>query len=147
MDATTCSVGAKKAEPPLREFLLYFLHLGALGFGGPIALAGHMQKGLVEEPGWVSRQDYMEGLAFSQLSPGPLAAQLAMKLGWVMARSDPCRSSIYTAFTPDGDRAGSAIGPHRRDSVDSRSILWSGRRGDCHHRKECIQTGALDPQR
>ncbi len=56
-----------------------------LGFGGPIALAGHMQKDLVEERRWVSKQDYLEGLAFSQLSPGPLAAQLAMYLGWLRA--------------------------------------------------------------
>jgi chromate transporter len=56
-----------------------------LGFGGPIALAGYMQKDLVEERKWVASQDYSEGLAFSQLSPGPLAAQLAMYLGWVRA--------------------------------------------------------------
>src|SRR5438445_1537997 len=69
----------------LRELLVYFLRLGTLGFGGPIALAGHMQKDLVEEGRWVSKQDYLEGLAFSQLSPGPLAAQLAMYLGWLRA--------------------------------------------------------------
>src|SRR5438874_9705711 len=69
----------------LRELLVYFLRLGTLGFGGPIALAGHMQKDLVEERRWVSKQDYLEGLAFSQLSPGPLAAQLAMYLGWIRA--------------------------------------------------------------
>src|SRR5439155_20996444 len=69
----------------LRDLLIYFLRLGTLGFGGPIALAGHMQKDLVDERRWVSKQDYLEGLAFSQLSPGPLAAQLAMYLGWVRA--------------------------------------------------------------
>src|SRR5438105_8931677 len=69
----------------LRELLVYFLRLGTIGFGGPIALAGHMQKDLVEERRWVSKQDYLEGLAFSQLSPGPLAAQLAMYLGWLRA--------------------------------------------------------------
>jgi chromate transporter len=42
-----------------------------------------MQRDLVENRRWVSNQDYVEGLAFSQLSPGPLAAQLAMYLGWV----------------------------------------------------------------
>src|SRR5260370_3314979 len=42
-----------------------------------------MDKDLVEEFGWLSQEDYTEGLAFSQLSPGPLAAQLAMYLGWV----------------------------------------------------------------
>src|SRR5213595_985874 len=73
------------ASCTLRDLLLYFLRLGTLGFGGPIALAGHMQKDLVEERRWVSKQDYLEGLAFSQLSPGPLAAQLAMYLGWIRA--------------------------------------------------------------
>src|SRR6266446_3492606 len=73
-------------EPRSRtQLLVYFLRLGALGFGGPIALAGRMEKDLVEERRWISRQDYVEGLAFSQLSPGPLAAQLAMYIGWVRA--------------------------------------------------------------
>src|SRR6266404_9549358 len=69
----------------MREFLLYFLRLGALGFGGPIALAGYMQRDLVEQRRWISKQDYVDGLALSQLSPGPLAAQLAMYIGWVRA--------------------------------------------------------------
>src|SRR6201987_5243153 len=67
------------------ELVLYFLRLGTFGFGGPIALAGHMLKDLVEMRHWFSRDDYLEGLAFSQLSPGPLAAQLAMYLGWLRA--------------------------------------------------------------
>jgi chromate transporter len=70
----------------LREVVLYFLRLGALGFGGPIALAGYMQKDLVEERRWVSKTDYVEGLALAQLAPGPLAAQLAIYLGWVRGR-------------------------------------------------------------
>lgn len=71
----------------LRDLGGYFLRLGTLGFGGPIALAGHMQKDLVEERHWFSTEDYLEGLAFSQLSPGPLAAQLAMYLGWLRGGS------------------------------------------------------------
>src|SRR5512140_21864 len=70
----------------MRELLLYFLRLGSLGFGGPIALAGYMQRDLVERRRWISRQDYLEGLALAQLAPGPLAAQLAIYLGWVRAR-------------------------------------------------------------
>src|SRR6201997_37200 len=85
METISASVGDEGARPGLREFLLYFVRLGTLGFGGPIALAGHMQKDLVEERHWMSKQDYLEGLAFSQLSPGPLAAQLAMYLGWIQA--------------------------------------------------------------
>jgi chromate transporter len=65
------------------EFYRYFLRLGATGFGGPIALAGFMQRDLVDERRWISRQDYLDGLAPAQLAPGPLAAQLAMYLGYV----------------------------------------------------------------
>jgi len=72
-------------QPPLRALLRYFLRLGTLGFGGPIALVGYMQKDLVEERKWVSKEDYFEGLAFSQLCPGPLAAQLAKYIGWLRA--------------------------------------------------------------
>jgi chromate transporter len=64
-------------------FYAYFLKLGATGFGGPIALAGFMQRDLVEQRGWISRQDYLDGLALAQLAPGPLAAQLAIYLGYV----------------------------------------------------------------
>src|SRR5207237_1388336 len=67
----------------LTELLLYFLRLGTTGFGGPIALVGYMQRDLVEKRRWISRQDYVEGLALAQLAPGPLAAQLSIYLGWV----------------------------------------------------------------
>ena len=50
------------------RFYLYFLRLGTFGFGGPIALAGFMQRDLVEERRWISREDYMDGLALSQLA-------------------------------------------------------------------------------
>src|SRR5215469_15543810 len=71
--------------PRLRELLLYFLRLGSLGFGGPIALVGAMQRDLVERRQWFSKRDYGEGLALAQLAPGPLAAQLAIYLGWLNA--------------------------------------------------------------
>lgn len=74
---------AQCGKVSLSAFALYFLKLGTLGFGGPIALAGYMQRDLVEQRGWISRQDYLEGLALAQLAPGPLAAQLAIYLGWV----------------------------------------------------------------
>ena len=70
----------------LRDVLGYFLMLGTFGFGGPIALAGYMQRDLVERRKWISKQDYVEGLALAQLAPGPLAAQLAIYLGWVRGR-------------------------------------------------------------
>jgi chromate transporter len=73
----------KLVEVSLVRFIRYFLRLGTFGFGGPIALAGHMQQDLVDDRHWISRQDYVEGLALAQLAPGPLAAQLAIYLGYV----------------------------------------------------------------
>ena len=74
--------GALARAPSLAAFAGYFLRLGTFGFGGPIALAGSMQRDLVEERGWVTKDEYVKGLALAQLAPGPLAAQLAIYLGW-----------------------------------------------------------------
>ena len=70
---------------PLSQFFGYFLWLGTVGFGGPIALAGHMQQDLVDARGWIQKEEYLEGLALAQLAPGPLAAQLAIYLGYIRA--------------------------------------------------------------
>jgi chromate transporter len=70
----------------LRELVLYFLKLGTWGFGGPVALVGYMHRDLVDDKKWISEEDYKEGLALSQLAPGPLAAQLAIYLGYVHYR-------------------------------------------------------------
>jgi chromate transporter len=74
--------------PPyaLWRLVLYMLRLGSLGFGGPVALAGYMHRDLVDGRRWISESDYKEGLALAQLMPGPLAAQLAMYLGYVHYR-------------------------------------------------------------
>jgi chromate transporter len=72
-------------KPPrsLRGLILYFLRLGSFGFGGPIALAGYMRRDLVEERRWYNEAEYQQGLAIAQTMPGPLAAQLAMWLGYL----------------------------------------------------------------
>src|SRR2546422_6601996 len=70
----------------LWQLVRYFLRLGTLGFGGPIALVGYMQRDLVERRRWIAKEDFMQGLALAQLAPGPLAAQLAIYLGWVQGR-------------------------------------------------------------
>jgi chromate transporter len=75
-------VSAADAPPSLGQLAGYFLRLGTFGFGGPIALAGAMQRDLVEERRWVTTTEYKDGLALAQLAPGPLAAQLAIYLGW-----------------------------------------------------------------
>lgn len=70
-------------RPSRGELVRFFVNLGATGFGGPIALVGYMEHELVGRRQWVTQQEFRDGLAFSQLAPGPLAAQLAMYLGWV----------------------------------------------------------------
>ncbi len=67
----------------LTGLALYFLRLGAIGFGGPIALVGYMHRDLVDERAWLTEEEYQQGLALAQLAPGPLAAQLAIYIGWV----------------------------------------------------------------
>lgn len=70
----------------LGQLVRYFLYLGAAGFGGPVALVEYMHRDLVERRGWISEDEYREGLALANLSPGPLAAQLAIYLGFVHYR-------------------------------------------------------------
>jgi chromate transporter len=81
----------------LRALVRYFLYLGTFGFGGPIALAGYMQRDLVERRGWITKKDYVDGLALAQLAPGPLAAQLAMYLGWAKG-GVPGATAVAAAF-------------------------------------------------
>ncbi|CAN5805159.1 chromate transporter [soil metagenome] len=70
----------------LWQMTLYFLKLGTIGFGGPVALVAYMHRDLVERREWIAEDDYKDGLALSQLAPGPLAAQLAIYLGFVHYR-------------------------------------------------------------
>jgi chromate transporter len=74
----------KPENPPvgLRQFTRYFLRLGLIGFGGPVALVGFMNRDLVERRGWIKEDVYQLGLALAQIMPGPLAAQLAIALGY-----------------------------------------------------------------
>jgi chromate transporter len=70
----------------LKDLIIYFLKLGTWGFGGPVALVGYMHRDLVVNKKWISDEDYKEGLALSQLAPGPLAAQLSIYIGYVHYR-------------------------------------------------------------
>ncbi len=71
----------------LWQVVAYMLRLGTIGFGGPVALAGYMYRDLVEQRRWISDEDYKEGIALAQLMPGPMAAQLAIYLGYVHYRT------------------------------------------------------------
>jgi chromate transporter len=77
---------SERAPYSLVQLIRYFLRLGSIGFGGPVALVGYMYRDLVESRRWITEEDYREGLALAQLMPGPLAAQLAMYLGYVHYR-------------------------------------------------------------
>jgi chromate transporter len=74
---------AKASNVSLRDLCMYFFKLGTFGFGGPIALAGYMQRDLQEQKQWITKDEYQDGLAIAQTMPGPLAAQLAMWIGYI----------------------------------------------------------------
>jgi chromate transporter len=73
---------AMTTRASLADLVGYFLYLGALGFGGPVALAGFMHRDLVEKRRWIDEEEYGLALALAQIMPGPLAAQLAIALGY-----------------------------------------------------------------
>lgn len=80
---TLPTIDASEPSYSLKQLMQYFLKLGTLGFGGPIALVGYMHRDLVEERQWISEAEYQEGLTLAQVAPGPLAAQLSFYLGYV----------------------------------------------------------------
>ena len=89
-------------RPSMAALIKYFLYLGSAGFGGPVALIGYMQRDLVERRGWFTKAEYLKSLALSQLMPGPLAAQVAICLGYVHSesrRSYPCQRSVKAIET------------------------------------------------
>ncbi|HET9670893.1 MAG TPA: chromate transporter [Casimicrobiaceae bacterium] len=87
MDSVRSVAGTGAPVYSLGQLVAYMLRLGSLGFGGPVALCGYMHRDLVDVRKWISDADYKEGLALAQLMPGPLAAQLAMYLGYVHYRT------------------------------------------------------------
>jgi chromate transporter len=72
-----------RAKVSLARLSRYFVGLGTWGFGGPIATVGYMQRDLVEKHRWLTRQDFLNGVALGQISPGPLAAQVVMWVGFL----------------------------------------------------------------
>ena len=81
--AETPTADSSRPAYTLSQLVKYALGLGTWGFGGPVALVGYMHRDLVERRNWVSESDYKEGLTLAQIMPGPLAAQLAIYLGYV----------------------------------------------------------------
>ena len=68
---------------PLRELVRYFLRLGLLGFGGPVALVGQMERELVTERGWLTKEQMREAIAVCQSLPGPLAIQVGIYISYI----------------------------------------------------------------
>jgi len=65
------------------ELVRYFLRLGTTGFGGPVALVGLMERDLVTERGWLTRDEMREIIAVSQSLPGPLAIQVGIFISYL----------------------------------------------------------------
>jgi chromate transporter len=71
------------SKVPIRDLVRYYLRLGALGFGGPVALCGQMEKELVQEKHWVTKDEMREGIAVCQSMPGPLAIQVGIYISYL----------------------------------------------------------------
>ncbi|MET4492117.1 chromate efflux transporter [Bradyrhizobium sp. LA7.1] len=67
----------------MAELALYFLRLGFLGFGGPVALVGQMERELVNDKKWLSKEQMRESIAICQSLPGPLAIQVGVYISWL----------------------------------------------------------------
>lgn len=67
----------------MAELALYFLRLGFLGFGGPVALVGQMERELVTDKKWLSKEQMREAIAICQSLPGPLAIQVGIYIAWL----------------------------------------------------------------
>ena len=65
------------------ELVRYFLRLGFLGFGGPVALVGQMERELVDGKQWVTKEQMCEAIAICQSLPGPLAIQVGVYISWL----------------------------------------------------------------
>lgn len=83
-DALSELGGTRDTRVRLWPLIVYFLRLGAVGFGGPVALIGYMRRDLVDVRQWVNEDEYKLALALAQLMPGPLAAQFAIALGYLL---------------------------------------------------------------
>ena len=111
MNSPDIVAGKPGTRACLSVLALYFLRLGATGFGGPVALCGLMERDLVERRGWLSRTELRDMIAVCQSMPGPLAVQVGIFVGyrrcgvwgaWVAGGAardggpvplDPCRRS------------------------------------------------------
>src|SRR5713101_663429 len=74
---------ATTTRVPIRRLAAYYLRLGAIGFGGPVALVGQMERELVQDRKWVTKDEMREGIAVCQSLPGPLAIQVGIFISYL----------------------------------------------------------------
>lgn len=67
----------------LGEIFLFFTRLGFIGFGGPQAHIALMQEQAQEQRGWLTREEFSDGLAVCNILPGPASTQMVTYIGWV----------------------------------------------------------------
>lgn len=88
-------------HPSLRAIARYFLLLGGTVFGGPLALAAHMETELVERRRWITKEEYKEGLAMATALPGPIAYQLGVYAAWLRRGwAGGCVAAVMFALPP-----------------------------------------------
>ena len=119
----------------------YFLKLGTVGFGGPVALVGFMHRDLVEQRRWITEDTYKLSLALAQIMPGPLAAQVAIAIGYFeggVLGATLVGLSFRAAFVFNGGRH--LIGLRRlwRALVDAGALLRHRCDGHRNHRHRSL---------
>jgi chromate transporter len=80
---TTAESKAAIPSGRIAELTRYFLRLGCLGFGGPVALVGQMERELVDGKKWLTKDEMREAIAICQSLPGPLAIQVGIYIAWL----------------------------------------------------------------
>src|SRR6202020_3085148 len=78
MTTTTSTEGGH-----IGELVRYFLRLGCVAFGGPVALVGQMERELVNDRQWLSKEQMREAIAICQSLPGPLAIQVGIYVSYL----------------------------------------------------------------
>src|SRR5437660_5568654 len=123
-----------KQRVPIRELVRYYLRLGLLGFGGPVALVGQMEREMVGEKKWLTKEEMREGIAVCQSLPGPLAIQVGIWISYIrggfwggMGR----RLGIHPAEFHHRHRAWRTLRSVRRAAGCGRHFLRSE---SCRHR-------------
>src|SRR5216110_2323038 len=117
---------------PIRELVKYYLRLGLLGFGGPVALVCQMERELVGEKKWLTKDEMREGIAVCQSLPGPLAIQVGIWISYIRGLLGRLggRMGVHPAELRDRGRPRRAVRPVRGAAGGGRDLLWGQPGGD-----------------